>query len=136
MKFIIFADDTTILCSGKNVRNVQDKLNRELIKVNSWFQTNKLSLNISKTSYMVFYNGKGNTDLDIQINGSQIERVHVAKFLVVYIDEKLSWKRHTAMVREKVAKSIGIINKVKNILNTKSLFSLYFIYSNTVLICQ
>ena len=48
------------------------------------------------------------------------------KFLGIYIDEKLSWKRHISQICSKMARSIFFINKVKNILPTSALKILYY----------
>ena len=46
LKFVLFADDTNILCSNENVAVLQDTLNRDLGKLFVWFSINKLSLNL------------------------------------------------------------------------------------------
>ena len=56
-----------------------------LEKLCTWCAVNKLSLNVSKTSYMLF--GKLNTQVDITTNGINIDRVSVATFLGILIDE-------------------------------------------------
>ena len=48
LKFILFADDTTILFSAKTVHEMCLTVNRELIHVADWFMDNKLSVNIKK----------------------------------------------------------------------------------------
>ena len=47
LKFILFADDTTIFISGSSLPELYRKLNSELILVSDWFKANKLSLNIT-----------------------------------------------------------------------------------------
>ena len=51
MKAIVFADDTNLLCAGKDPTDVCDKGSRELIKLSKWFQVNKLSLNVYKNKF-------------------------------------------------------------------------------------
>ena len=72
LKFILFADDTNILYSDANVHNLISVINYELDKLYTWFSVNKLSLNASKTNYMVFERRKINCDVDIKINSNQI----------------------------------------------------------------
>ena len=45
---------TIILIDSNHVSTVLKLMNKELQKLNTWLTTNKLSLNISKTHYMVF----------------------------------------------------------------------------------
>ena len=53
-KSILFADDTTIYYSHSNLNTLYTNLNKDLQILNDWFKTNKLSLNVSKTQYMIF----------------------------------------------------------------------------------
>ena len=50
---ILFADDTNIFSSGKHLPDVVSTMNTELIVINEWIQSNKLSLNIAKINYMI-----------------------------------------------------------------------------------
>ena len=53
-KSILFADDTTIYLSSNNISYLYTTMNGELLKLTDWFRANKLSLNISKTNYILF----------------------------------------------------------------------------------
>ena len=53
LDFILFADDTTIIYSHKNIESQISVVNAELKEVSNWFKTNKLSVNVSKTNYMI-----------------------------------------------------------------------------------
>ena len=53
LQFILFADDTAILFSDKDISSKVDLMNTELKEVTNWFKTNKLSVNASKTSFMI-----------------------------------------------------------------------------------
>ena len=46
VKCVLFADDTNIFCSERNLTDLQLTLNRELGKLFVWFSVNKLSLNL------------------------------------------------------------------------------------------
>ena len=51
---LMYADDTT-LYSNINNANSDIILNNELCKISDWLSSNKLSLNVKKTKYMVFH---------------------------------------------------------------------------------
>ena len=53
LEFILFADDTTLLFSHQDIASQNDTINNELQEICNWFQANKLSVNASKTNYMV-----------------------------------------------------------------------------------
>ena len=42
----MFTDDTNLFYSNKNINTVFLKVNNELEKINEWFVSNKLSLNV------------------------------------------------------------------------------------------
>ena len=49
----LFADDTNITVTGVSGQDIERKLNTELNNVHHWLLANELSLNISKTEYMI-----------------------------------------------------------------------------------
>ena len=90
---ILFADDSNMFISGKDVEVMSEKLNSDMENIRQWLCCNKLSLNVSKTHYMVFaQKSKHVDDLNVKIQNTKIERVSVTKFLGVMIDAQLSWK--------------------------------------------
>ena len=128
LKFILFADDTNLFYSHKNMEDFIATTNQELGHLSDWFKANKLSLNAGKTNFMLF-GRKGQSvknELYITIDGNKIERVDHVKFLGVHIDACLNWKQHTSHVSAKISKSIGIINKIKCILSNNLLKTLYY----------
>ena len=51
---IMFADDTTIISSGKKLDDLFCSVKKELVNIDAWLEANKLSLNIKKTNYILF----------------------------------------------------------------------------------
>ena len=126
MHTILFADDTTILIESDNVSTALKLMNKELQKLNTWLTANKLSLNISKTHYMVFDRGKEKKDQDsLYLNKILIERVKFTKFLGVIIDEKLTWTHHISYIKNKISKGFGIILRARKFFNKSALLKLY-----------
>jgi len=91
-------------------------MNREIQKVTEWVNSNKLSLNISKTSYMVFKTRKRRLHItnDIIINKNIISRVQSTQFLGVILDCHLIWDKHINHIGNKISKSFGILKKSKD----------------------
>ena len=70
-------------------------MNNELLNLTDWFRADKLSLNISKTNYMLFtYHKQQDTNIDLQLSNSNIQRTKCATLLGLYIDDKLKWDEH------------------------------------------
>ena len=62
------------------------------------------------------------------LNGSILERKFSTMFLGVKLDSKLSWSEHISYIRTKIAKNIGVINKVRHLLNQSTLKTLYYAF--------
>ena len=63
---------------------------------------NRLSLNVKKTNYILFYNKnvkkfKG----QIKIDSKEVDRVENTQFLGIIIDEKLNWKDQILHIENK-----------------------------------
>ena len=50
--FAHFRDDTTVFASDSDIINVHATVNRELVGVDNWLKANRLSINVSKISYI------------------------------------------------------------------------------------
>ena len=93
LSFFLFADDTNIYYESENIIKLRDKINKELLKVKSWLEINKLALNIEKTSFVIFHSSRKKLTNDIQIKFGKkpVTRAKYVKFLGVLMDEHLSW---------------------------------------------
>ena len=101
---ILFADDTTLFCSSKNLQELTAIVNNELGNIMQWLNANKLSLNIDNTNVMLF-RPKGKNDIwpSIHICGANIIEVNSAKFLGIVIDNRLNWVQHVKCISRKIA---------------------------------
>ena len=53
LTFRIFADDTNVFASARDLKSLEQLINTELKKVKLWCDANKLSINFSKTNFMI-----------------------------------------------------------------------------------
>ena len=91
----MLADDTNLFYSHEDIRTLFYTVNTELVKVNHWFKANKLSLNLKKTNYTLFYKPVTKDDIpfkipELTINNKLIEQWKLIKFLGVTLDEFIS----------------------------------------------
>ena len=109
LSMILFADDTNLFFSHKDIDILQETMNNELEKITTWLCTNKLSLNIKKTHFIIFkFNRK---KLKKKVNAQPIEQLKYTKFLALLFDEELSWKYHIDEVTNKTSKMSGVLAK-------------------------
>ena len=138
LQSIMFADDTNLFHTGKALDEVKMQMNCELAKVDEWFKANLLSLNVGKTSYILFGNKK-HPDIKIYMQNSSLIRQYHTKFLGVILSSNLKWNKHIEIIRNKTSKSIGIISKVRHLLPVnltrmlyQTLVEPYLFYCNMV----
>ena len=121
----MYADDTTLFCNMDN--NVDEHvINNELCKISEWLGANKLSLNISKTKFMVFHTSNRSVTYPVlQMDRKPIERVTQFNFLGLILQSNLAWSKHINHVSLKISKTIGILYRLKAIYPSAVLQTLY-----------
>ena len=67
LTFYLFADDTNIYCEAEGLEMLQRIVNKELKRVKMWLDVNQLSLNIDKTSFIIFKSPQRSAPGDINI---------------------------------------------------------------------
>ena len=104
---IMFADDTNLFYSGKDIHSLFNTVNNELSYLSHTFNSNKLSLNADKTKFTLFRRVRQKDKIPLvlptlKINNTLIKQV--AKFLGVLFDENLTWKNHINLIENKISK--------------------------------
>ena len=120
----MFADDTNLFYSHKNIKILFKYANDELEKNPQWFKVNLLSLNVGKTKFTLFLKPRDKDNLPLQlpnlkINNQKVERSLSIKFLGVFVVENLTCVDYDyiTMVENKLYKNIRLLYKAKNYLN-------------------
>jgi len=126
LHFIHFADDTTVFRTGNDIMNLMGEVNTEFRKVDDWLIANKLSLNLTKSTFMVISHSNIPSDLSLSVRNHNLSRVNFAKFLGVLIDDRLTFKCQIGELSNKLSKSVGILYKLSHYVPPSTLKSLYF----------
>ena len=104
-------------------------INAELTKISDWLAVNKLSLNASKTKFMVFHSYQrtlAENDIpQLMINNTIIEKVNEFNFLGLTINEFLNWRPHSAKIVNKISRTLGVMNKLKRYLPFSAMKLMY-----------
>ena len=109
----LFANDTNLHLSNENITTLQTEINKEFKKIDNWMKCNKLSLNYSKTSYMLISNKCVKPQsFKISLNNVDIKCVEYMKYFGVLLDNKLNWKAHVSGLCSKLSRVCGIFYKL------------------------
>ena len=127
LKYIIYADDTSLLISDRDLFNLHKNLQTELEFINLWVKANSLTINTSKTNYILFQNRSLNYQMPpLFMEGNIVKNVTHIKFLGVHIDKNLNWSYHINDVYSKLSRMCGILYKIRNHLTTEALLCIYY----------
>ena len=95
-------------------------------KLSLWLNANRLALNISKTNFVIFSAvNKPLKNVTILLGKQAIAQKDYVKYLGVLIDSKLSFKVHISSVSKKIARTIGLMYKLRYYMNQQTLVMIY-----------
>ena len=130
IELILFADDTNIFVKGKSKQEVYIEANMILKQLSIYTMLNKFHVNLEKSCFMYFTKTSSNDENDnippIMIGATKIKRVFEIKFLVVVIEEKLSWDAHVKSLTKKLASCTGSINRIAASIPKTLYMNLYY----------
>ena len=125
----MYADDTSITCSGEDIYDLCKDLKAEIDNITEWLRQNKLSLNTAKTEYMVVDHKRQTNHipgpLEVNVNGEPIKRAQQIKYLGIMVDENLTWNEQYKSLKGKIKNALSSLWKLKNILPQSKLDQVY-----------
>lgn len=127
-KFIIYADDSTILFSGLNVNELVLKCNNTLLKLSSWSSLNEIKINPLKTKVIIFHARGKSVELSSPIlyEGQNIPLVNEHKILGVTFSAHLSWNSHIEELCKKLSSTTGALSRCQRLLPSKVKLQVYY----------
>ena len=133
-KLCIFADDTSVFLSNTCINQLLIQSEHTIMQLMNWFEANKLTLNTSKTNFIIFRNSQKtllNLPDKININGNEIYKTDKIKYLGVFIDEHLTWKHHIIELCNSLRRYFPIFYNIRSLLSLENCRTIYYtnIYS-------
>ena len=126
LQFHLFADDTSLHLSAKNETQLMHTINHELIQISNWLSANKLSLNVSKSSFLLFHPPqKKLSKIQLLIDNKYIPEKTQTKYLGVIFDKHLTWQNHITYINRKLNKALGILSKIRYVVPSYILKTIY-----------
>ena len=122
-----FADDTHLLHFAKTVRSLCSKVNADLRTLTTWLNANRISLNASKTQFVIFRSKSKPLTCSpfLKLVGKKIFPSSSVKYLGVRLDKHLNWKPHISDIASKLQRANGMLSKLRHYLPLKLLINIY-----------
>ena len=115
---LLFADDTTIYKSHRNLQYLTWCIEDDMKRITSWFRINKLTLNIGKTVCLLFQKQGQEKEICIQIGNMTIKNTKETKFLGLWIDEHLKWNTHIQKLILKLSRNMNLLKYNQHMMPT------------------
>ena len=94
-------------------------MNKKLRNIDAWLKKNELSLNRSKSCYVLInkqQNISCECDLQLYLNPFLLKREQTIKYLGIYIDDNLKWSTHIQHLSFQLARYAGMFYRIRNFL--------------------
>ena len=125
----LFADDTIVSISGRDMEQIKSTNNSELEKISDWTHANKLTLNANKTEVLIVSNRLDNTtDVNTILQDEVITPCDSCKYLGVYLDRKMTFGPHIEEVIKKISRHTGVLYRIRDYLPTKARLDYYYAF--------
>lgn len=131
--FTLFADDTTILVGARTEEEVIRRAGEVVGNVVRWFRANKLILNGTKTSYLLFNPKPSSIPQPIVTPEITISIAAEARFLGLTLDYKLKWCSHITDLKPKLSSAIYAIRSVRNNVDSAAAKLSYHSYFHSIM---
>ena len=124
----LFAANTCLLMGAPSTTILKNQLKDDLNNICNWISANNLTLNSKKSQLLIIVpNLKfSNVVLNIQSPAGEIKSVFKTKYLGILFDNRLNFHEHITILELKIARSVGILNKLKYFLPSSALLKLYY----------
>lgn len=143
---LAFADDTALIFHGESWAITKKSAEIGLRSVSDWLNRNLLTLNINKTKCMGFIMSSRSapkSPLNIKIHSCHdtnnhcncpiLEEVKFIKYLGIFIDDHLNWKKQTAHIALRLRKLNYVFNRIGEIGNERTSRLVYFALCQSII---
>ncbi|KAG8301578.1 hypothetical protein J6590_108637 [Homalodisca vitripennis] len=120
-EIFLYADDTALIVSHKNVKELEIKAYIAACIAKQYSQENDLVLNEEKTQQL-FFGPQRRSALELP----NVSTYKEAKYLGITLDGDLNWKPHVDQLCKKLSTALYVIKRLKQISNTETSRTAYF----------
>ena len=101
---LVYANDLVLWTAGarnKAAQVLENKLNKSMAKLHSWYESNNITVNTNKTVDQTSSLSHKPLQLQILFNNITLSCSECTKYLGVTFDRKLTWRLHIDDIKEK-----------------------------------
>ena len=130
----LHADETNLFFESGNLGTNQELINIELKNVENWCNRNKLTVNMTKTHYIVLRTHQNKTDLrgfSLKVFNTELIQLDSITFLGITIDSHFLWQQHTHELCQQLRPLVGLLYKCSQYFSRKLSIQIYNSFINS-----
>lgn len=101
-----FADDTAVLSSHEDPNKATEVLQENINNIQVWMRKWRIKVNEAKSNHVTFTMRRG-TCPPIQMNNQDIPQTDEVKYLGIYLDKRLTWRKHIWTKRKQLGMKLS-----------------------------
>lgn len=127
-QLLLYADDAVLIYALDAPEAIQHAMQHDADLLHEWLCRNVLSVNTVKTCYMTFGRARNIPDLNVIIDGTEINRVNKFKYLGLVIDDDLTFNKHVNHIKKQITPFISLMWRKGKYIPVDKRKQLYFAY--------
>ena len=128
----LYADDVLIYCCGKNVSDVNEKLQSSLCCIKEWYDRNLLVVNASKSSTMLVTTRQREAllsgEMHLFLGEDELQDVDCCDYLGLKIDKNLNWNKYINSLCSQLCSKIWSLSRLRKFLPYEILLQVFKSY--------
>ena len=131
----LYADDTNLHVSDKDLNNIESKLNTDIQNIESWSKSNNMVIHPNKCKSILIksklkkiHTSTEKGTLNVKVGNDFVAQVKCEKVLGLHVDENLSWDEHAKNVIKKMSSNLYLLRRLKSYIPKKTRLLFYNSY--------
>ena len=122
-QIILYANDSALLVSGRDVSPIEERLGNKLFSLNGWLVDNRLSIHLGKTECILLENKSRlhiNSEMKVTCGETEVTAKTSARYLGVDLDQSLDGKLIAETILKKGISQLKFLWRQAKFLNQYS----------------
>jgi hypothetical protein len=121
----LYADDAVLMYRATDFHTILEQMQVDILRLSVWFSANNISINVSKTNFILFRNN-GPTLSTILLNDAIIAEVVSTRYLGLFLDGQLRWEEHLNHVRKRILPMLFALRKTRFCISESVAWQIYY----------
>ena len=117
-----------IISTPVEEKSMENAINEDLNRLETYFENNKLSLNVDKCEFLLIGTHQQLSkccDISIKMCNIEVKKVEHSKYLGITIDKHIKWDKHIDILKSKLSSKVGLLYRLRKTVPLDTIMQLY-----------